>query len=396
MNFFIVAISVLTLAYIYVGLRTIVPAPIRARYKILAWLGLILLLCLPPAALLLRFFGYHAVYVTPISWAAYVTAGYMSLLLAAFLAADLFGIATGILKGVKKRVGGGKKTNPDDNPSNPARRIFLSNTFNLGVIGTAGLMSGYGFYEARRTPRRKRVEIPIKNLPASFDGFRIVQITDLHIGPTIKRSFVQSVVDEVLSLKPDLVAVTGDLVDGTVSHLKHDAAPLSGLEAPFGLYFVTGNHEYYSGAEPWVKEIRRLGFNVLLNEHVILDKNGEKLVLAGVTDFNGGMILHHHVSDPSLALKGAPEGTVRILLAHQPRSVFEASKQGVDLQISGHTHGGQYFPWNNFVKLQQPFISGLNKYRNTWVYTSRGTGYWGPPNRFGIPSEVTEIILRSA
>ena len=198
------------------------------------------------------------------------------------------------------------------------------------------------------------------------------------------------------------MAITGDLVDGKVSELAAHVAPLADLRSRHGTFFVTGNHEYYSGANAWIDELRRLGLTVLLNEHVVIARAdgagqaGTPLVLAGVTDFNAGHFDPAHRSNPAAALRGAPPGAVRVLLAHQPRSAAAAAEAGFDLQLSGHTHGGQFFPWNFFVRFQQPFTAGLRKWENLWVYTSRGTGYWGPPKRFGAPSEITHLRLVTA
>lgn len=179
--------------------------------------------------------------------------------------------------------------------------------------------------------------------------------------------------------------------------LSEHTAPLGSLRAPHGVYVVTGNHEYYAGAHAWIDELRRLGLRVLLNEHVAIERDGATLVLAGVTDFSAGHFDPAHRSDPIAALAGAPaEAAVRVLLAHQPRSAAAAAEAGFDLQLSGHTHGGQFLPWNLFVPMQQPYVAGLHRHRNMWVYVSRGTGYWGPPKRFGAPSEITRIRLRAA
>jgi predicted MPP superfamily phosphohydrolase len=169
---------------------------------------------------------------------------------------------------------------------------------------------------------------------------------------------------------------------------------LSRLVSRHGSYFVTGNHEYYAGVRPWLAELERLGIKVLHNEHVVIERGGAKLVLAGVTDYNGGHFEESHRSDPQAALAGAPLATAaKVLLAHQPRSAAAAAQAGFDLQLSGHTHGGQFLPWNFFVRFQQPFTAGLHRLGRMWVYVSRGTGYWGPPKRFGAPSEITEIRL---
>jgi predicted MPP superfamily phosphohydrolase len=254
-----------------------------------------------------------------------------------------------------------------------------------------------GFINARRVASVVNVDVPIAGLPAALQGYTIVQISDIHVGPTIKRSYLDAIVDKVNRLSPDAIAVTGDLVDGSVHRLSPHTAPLARLAARDGTYVVTGNHEYYSNAEEWVAELRRLGLTVLMNEHVLLERDGAAFMIAGVTDYTAHHFYESHRSDPHRAGAGAPKDlAVRILLAHQPRSAEAAADAGFGLQLSGHTHGGQFFPWNLFVPLQQPFTAGLNRLNDLWVYTSRGTGYWGPPKRFGAPSEITRLRLVSA
>ena len=270
----------------------------------------------------------------------------------------------------------------------------------------ASLVSLVGFANARRTARVKRVDVPIVRLPASLEGFTIVQLSDIHVGPTIRVRYIQRIVDAVNRLGADMVAITGDLVDGTVPELRDHIAPLADLRARHGTFVVTGNHEYYAGAHAWIAELRRLGLRVLINEHVVLQtrnvagaQNDEEvhesaLVIAGVTDFTAGHFDAAHASDPQGALRDAPPQVMtRVLLAHQPRTAEAASAAGYQLQLSGHTHGGQFFPWNLFVPLQQPFTAGLHKLQDMWIYVSRGTGYWGPPKRFGSPSEITLLRL---
>ena len=263
----------------------------------------------------------------------------------------------------------------------------------LAVPAAAMLMTVWGLINARRTARVVEVDVPIANLPASLHGFTIAQISDIHVGPTIKGDYLQSIVGAVNRLQADMVAVTGDLVDGSVAQLRSHVAPLGDLTSRHGTYFVTGNHEYYSGVTAWVTELRGLGVNVLLNEHVVLRHNDEALVIAGVTDHSAHHFDESHRSDPAAAIASAPDDVVRILLAHQPRSAAAALQAGFQLQLSGHTHGGQFWPWNFFVRLQQPFTAGLHRLQSLWVYTSRGTGYWGPPKRFGAPSEITHLRL---
>jgi len=251
-----------------------------------------------------------------------------------------------------------------------------------------------GLVIARRRPGVVEIKIPVVDLPLALHGFSIAQISDVHVGPTIKRGFVEGVVRRVNELKADLIAVTGDLVDGSVQQLSAHTAPLAGLTARHGAYFVTGNHEYYSGERAWTEEIRRLGLRVLKNEHVVLKHDGASLILAGVTDYSAHHFDPAQRSDPAAALRGAPlDAGAKVLLAHQPSSAMAAANAGYDVQISGHTHGGQFWPWNLFVHFFQPFSSGLHRLKNLWIYVSRGTGYWGPPNRFGVPSEITRIRL---
>ncbi|MBC5785591.1 metallophosphoesterase [Ramlibacter sp. USB13] len=256
--------------------------------------------------------------------------------------------------------------------------------------------TGIGFLNARLPARVKRVTVPLPGLAAGLAGFRIVQISDIHVGPTIKAEYLQKIVDRVNALEPDVVAITGDLVDGSVQELRAHVAPLAGLRARHGVFFVTGNHEYYSGVHGWVQELQRLGIRVLHNEHVVLRHGGAPLVLAGVPDYGGHHFDPAHRSDPAAALAGAPEGAPRVLLAHQPRTAPAAAQAGFDLQLSGHTHGGQFLPWTFFVPLQQPYTAGLHQLGRLRVYVSRGTGYWGPPKRLGAPSEIAELLLAAS
>ena len=273
-----------------------------------------------------------------------------------------------------------------------ARFAALTSASAHGVMVLALASTAVGLAVARR-PRLVHVDVPIERLPDGLHGFSIAQLSDVHVGPTIKGGFVQKLVDRVNGLRADLIAVTGDLVDGSVPQLTRHTAPLAGLAARHGAYFVTGNHEYYSGEHAWTREIRRLGLTVLKNEHVLLDHGGVPVVLAGVTDVGAHHFDSAQRSDPVAALAGAPRGAVRILLAHQPSSAAAAADAGFDLQLSGHTHGGQFWPWNLFIRYFQPFSSGLHRLKNLMVYVSSGSGYWGPPNRFGVPAEITRLRL---
>ncbi len=276
----------------------------------------------------------------------------------------------------------------------PAHEYTLRSVTAMSVVVLAVIATAVGFAAARRRARIVNVDVPIQNLPAALHGFSIAQISDVHVGHAIRREYVDAIVDAVNGLRPDLIAVTGDIVDGPVGELGSHTAPLARLTSRHGTFLVTGNHEYYAGAGPWIAEFRRLGLNVLLNEHAVLTHDGAPLVIAGVTDFSSHHFNPQQRSDPAAALAGAPANAgARILLAHQPRSASAAATAGYDLQLSGHTHGGQFWPWNLFVRFQQPFTAGLHKLNQLWVYVSRGTGYWGPPNRFGAPSEITRLRL---
>jgi uncharacterized protein len=283
----------------------------------------------------------------------------------------------------------------------PMKQFGTASAQAIPLLGLAVTLAG--FLNARRTAAVLRVDVPIKDLPAAWHGFTVAQISDVHVGPTIGQDYLLRIVEKVNALQADVVAITGDLVDGGVSELAAHVAPLADLRSRHGTFFVTGNHEYYSGANAWVDELRRLGLTVLMNEHVVLrspdvaGRAGAQMVLAGVTDYNAERFDSAHRSDPAAALQGAPsDAAVRVLLAHQPRSAAAAAQAGFDLQLSGHTHGGQFYPWNLLVRLQQPFTAGLHKLQELWVYTSRGTGYWGPPKRFGAPSEITFLRLMTA
>lgn len=261
------------------------------------------------------------------------------------------------------------------------------------VLVASAVVSLVGLVNARRTARVKHVDVPVKDLPPALHGFRLVQLSDVHIGPTIRRGFVEAIVRRVNALEPDAVVLTGDLVDGPVERLRDHIAPLAQLRSRHGTFAVTGNHEYYHGAAAWVRAWRELGFEVLEDRGVVLDHAGAGVLLGGVSDFS----VHHgsqqHAQAAARAAHAdAPVG-VKVLLAHQPRSAPAAAAAGFDVQLCGHTHGGQFWPWQYFVPLQQPFVAGLHRLDRLWVYVSRGTGYWGPPLRFGAPSEIACVRL---
>jgi predicted MPP superfamily phosphohydrolase len=372
--------------YGYIGWRLIVPAAFALPVNILLWLSLVVLLILPFIPVVTRMHSMNSGWANLLAWVAYLSFGFITVLFAFVLARDV--IWLGVLAAQKiAHLFGSSGT--ADALADPERRRILINSTNLGLLGATGALTGYGFFQATRTPRIVRVDLPVANLPEGLNGYTIAQISDLHVSHTIRRDFVQAVVDEVNKLKPDMVALTGDLVDGTVEQLRDDVAPLAELIAPDGCYFITGNHEYYSGVQQWIDETKRLGCDVLLNEHRLIESNGAKLLLGGVTDYSGGGFGANHKTDPHKAMQNAPASDLKILLAHQPLSIYEAEKAGFDYVMSGHTHGGQYFPYHFLVGLFQPYVAGLHVHGRSRIYVSRGTGYWGPQLRIGAPSEIT-------
>jgi hypothetical protein len=266
----------------------------------------------------------------------------------------------------------------------------------LAVAAIGGAVTIASIPAAVRTPRVKRVEIALARWPAELDGYRIVQITDVHIGPILGRSFARAVTERVNSLAPDAVAVTGDLVDGSVGLLRDEVAPFGGLEGKDGVYFVTGNHDYYSGADSWAGYLASLGLKPLRNEHVTITRNGASFDLAGVEDAHASQVDPRRREDVRAALNGRDPERPVVLLAHDPTTFRRASAAGVDLQISGHTHGGQIWPFVYAVRAVIPWVAGIYRKGASAIYVSRGTGFWGPPMRFGAPSEITEIVLRSS
>jgi len=279
----------------------------------------------------------------------------------------------------------------------PERRKFLSRCAGIGLAGIsgglAGIISFAGFIEAMAGAKLKTVVIPIEDLPDGLKGLKIAQISDLHVGPTIRHSYVENIVAQVNSLEADIIAITGDLVDGSPESLDYHLRPLQKLKARLGVFYVTGNHEYYWGVENWIEKVTQLGFIPLLNQNRIVEHQGIKILVAGVTDTSGHQFLDSHRSDPKKAANAQEQCPFRLLLAHRPDSCFEAEPFGFHLQLSGHTHAGQFFPWSLFVRLAHKYYKGLNRHERMWVYVNSGSGYWGPANRFANRSEITLLQL---
>lgn len=391
----IIVLSVATLLTLYLGWRLINPAPLPRRWKVAAWGFVILLLFGQRFTWLLRRQGIMDGVYNYIDWVGFLFLGLVSILVVLMLARD-FPLFVKHLVSQLEKTFGRRGRRPYFIKPNRDRRRFLLNASNAAMLAATVPLSGYAIFNAHSKPNVIHNELPLPNLPEGLDGFTIAQISDTHIGPTLRRGWMRMVVDEVNSLTPDTIVHTGDMVDGSVSNLSAEVEPLADLKAPYGVYFCTGNHEYYSGVVSWLHKVKQLGMTPLNNEHRLLDTGKGKLLMAGVTDYRAERLFPPHASSPKQARKGAPEHDVSILLAHQPRSIYAASEAAFDVQLSGHTHGGQYFPYTLAVHLFQPYVKGLHLHDNTLLYVNVGTGYWGPPMRLGAGPEITLHTLRKA
>ncbi len=324
---------------------------------------------------------------SPVLWVSYIWMGTMAVSSVVFGLVDLARLAGSALSPML--------------PIDESRRAWISKLVDVMALGGAATLSATALALGLRKVGVKRVEVSLAKLPPSLDGFRIVQLTDVHIGPTLDGRWLKEVVAKVNALAADVVVITGDLVDGSVSQLLSHVEPLRDLKAKHGVYFVTGNHEYYSGVDAWLTELRRLGMTVLRNERVTLHPQGLAgpgagalgIDLVGVDDYHAG-VFPGHGPDLPRALTGRDPSRLAVLLAHQPAAIEEAAQLGIDLQISGHTHAGQLWPWGYFVRLQQPYVHGLHRHGSAQIYVSAGTGYWGPPMRLASEAEITELVLR--
>ncbi|GGU74421.1 membrane protein [Streptomyces litmocidini] len=271
-----------------------------------------------------------------------------------------------------------------------SRRLFVSRVVGGSAAAVAVGTVGYGTYGVLRGPRVKRVTVPLAKIPRAAHGYRIAVVSDIHLGPILGRAHTRRIVDSINATQPDLIAVVGDLVDGTVEDLGPAAEPLARLRARHGSFFVTGNHEYFSGADAWVDHVRELGLRPLRNARVEIPAGFD---LAGVDDVAGES--EGQGPDFARALGDRDRARAAVLLAHQPIVVHDAVRHGVDLQLSGHTHGGQLWPGNYLAELANPTVAGLERYGDTQLYVSRGAGAWGPPVRVGAPSDITVVELAS-
>ncbi|MEE3188833.1 MAG: metallophosphoesterase [Candidatus Neomarinimicrobiota bacterium] len=368
----------------YVAWRFIPALGFSSSQTILAYTAVFILSLLPILPIALRMSGNESKLIDKFSFVGYTSLGFFTLSFFIFVAKDLVLQLIALLGHIID----------EDNPFDNSKRDFIKKSISISMITLAGSATVYGFYSARKGPFIIKHDIYIKNLPEAYENFSIAQISDLHVGPTIKRPYVEDVLEKISHLNPDFIAVTGDLVDGSVKYLRSDLQPLKDMIAPYGTFFVTGNHEYYSGVDQWLDETDRLGMKNLINTNEIISKSGDEIAIAGITDLNAHQINLSHRSDPELALASLPKDIIKIVLAHQPNSIHAVHKVGADLQLSGHTHGGQFWPFTYPVKLASTYIAGYYDHFGTQIYVNRGTGYWGPPLRIGVPAEITLIRLK--
>jgi predicted MPP superfamily phosphohydrolase len=323
-----------------------------------------------------------------LAWPGFVWMGAMFVLLVLLLGGDI----------LRLLVAAGARVLGDAHAFDPSRRVFTARLLGGAALGGMAGLTSAAVWVTRSHLAVKRLELTLERLPASLDGTKLVQLCDLHVGGLLGRPFIEKVVATTNRLGAEVIAIVGDLVDGTIEELRPVLEPMRDLRARHGVFFVTGNHEYYqrSGARAWMNEIERMGIRVLDNQHASVGDPAGSFDLAGVPD-HGAASFPEEGKPPNVAqaLAGRDPSRAVVLLAHQPKAIFQAAPLGVDLQLSGHTHGGQIWPWGALVRLQQPFIRGLHRVDRTQLYVSCGTGFWGPPMRLGAPAEITEIILRA-
>jgi predicted MPP superfamily phosphohydrolase len=370
----------------YLWRRLIRDTGLAGRRRTIATAALIALMASAPATVVLMRLG-HDRLSTALAWLAFPWIAIAGLLIVLFLVRDFTRLLEyGVRKAAKRPV----DPEPDDE-----RRQFIARVTGGAIMTAAVGTTAIGATVALGEHRVSTVEIPIAKLPPALDGFTIAQISDLHIGLTIGRGFVDDVVDVTNAIGADLIVLTGDIVDGKVDRVRDRAEPLSRLRAPHGVFAVTGNHEYYSDADAWIPVLEALGMKFLRNQRVEIGKDGATFDLIGVDDWTGNKHPGHGFDLPT-AIAGRDPSRASVVLAHQPRQVRSAAKRGMDLQLSGHTHGGQIWPWHYVARIQQGgFLSGLERVGPTWLFTSRGVGYWGPPVRVGATPEIAKIVLRA-
>ncbi|MCI5144776.1 MAG: metallophosphoesterase [Candidatus Electrothrix sp. AR3] len=378
LRIFAIVGGILTFLHYYLWRRLVKDPGFNNRVG--TWAVLVLLLSFP-ASRLLAWFSFTLAF--PLLWLSYLWLGMLMLFFFLFLFTDCLKI---LYHSVRCLL-------PKKSRLNPSRRQFLSRCFAFSASILVMGISAWGVKKCIDPPTINQFKINMPGLPKQFKGFKIVQISDIHIGELLLSTDLEEIVTLVNSLEPDIVAITGDLVDGDMEQLRMEISPLSRLQAKEGIFFVTGNHEYYSGVEQWLPEIEKLGIRVLDNRRTEINRGGESFIFAGVNDHQAGIFGEQYAPDFSQALAGIAQGEKIILLAHQPIAVREAAKYGVDLMLSGHMHGGQIWPFRYLTRLQQPYLKGFYRRKKTLLFVNQGTGYWGPPMRVGTYKEITEFVL---
>lgn len=408
LNYFLTASLVTLLTHGYLALRllpALAPGARLRRLFLALLLGNVLLL---PGTLVLTL---HAAppaagWAVPLAHAAFTDVGFCILLTAGLLLRDVIWAAGVLLSRVRcrLRVGGGtvQERARELAPLHAQRRQALLHGLNLAVGGAAGAATLIGYGLALAQPIVRRVRIPCARVPVSWAerGLRIVQISDLHVGPTIRRAYVEALCRRVNALGADLIVITGDLVDGYVSQLHEQVEPLRSLRARHGVYFVTGNHEYFYRGAQWCQALSALGLRVLEDARAIIEHEGARVLLVGLSDPSARTQTTAERRAALTPLLGtATEAELRILLTHRPGDVQLLTgpgmpgTPGMDLQLSGHMHGGQFFPLTTLLQWTEPYVAGLYRVRDLWLYVNRGAGYWGPPNRLGVRQEITLVEL---
>ena len=281
-----------------------------------------------------------------------------------------------------------------DDQVDPSRRAALAR-FTAAATGAGALsVAADGVRTALAGPEVVRLTVRLPRLPPAFEGLRVVQLSDVHVGPLIGRDYTDAVAAQVRALRPDVLVITGDLVDGSVAQLAEDVSPLLSLPATHGTFFCTGNHEYYSGADAWCEHLASRGVVVLRNQRHTLERNGQHLEIVGVDDW--GARAPESGFDLDAACRDLPPDRCALLLCHQPKGIDAAAAAGLDLVLSGHTHGGQIWPYGYLVALVQPYVQGLHTHTDrTQIYVHRGTGFWGPPLRVRVRAEIALLTLTS-
>lgn len=318
--------------------------------------------------------------VPVLSFAAFAAMGFFLTMLPYVFIADIVKIAAGFLPAAPA-------------PETVARVYF----WGVSGIGLASVALGMWMAIFQRV-EVTRVDVPVANLPAAFDGYRIVQVSDLHIGPILRRGFAEKITAMVNAENADMIAATGDFTDGSVRLLEDELAPLRSLSARDGVFYVPGNHETYRDYREWMRWFDGIGWKVLLNRHEIVTREGREMAVAGVLDYGSvkAELPAPYASDPFAAARGMADDIPAIMLAHQPADYARVARAGFDLMLSGHTHGGQFLPWNFFIGFAHTYARGLGKFEDMHIYVTRGAGFWGPALRSPLPGEIVVLTLRRA